>query len=121
MKRLLTTALMVAAGIGFAAPASASAAYLHQAECRDALQGYPTGNDNDFESAHQAINNNWGTRAVNTYQWGFYTRYSDNYMRQDFLVYRSDGVFQVIAKCNDTNLSGQIGSSEDYWTVIAKQ
>lgn len=119
MKYIVLLALLSL--LAFAAPAEA--AYTHQSTCRSALQGYPPGTDNEFKTALTAINNNthWPTLPANSYQWGFFNRYSDNYMRQDFLVYRSDGVFQVIAYCNDSNATDAISSAEDYWTVIAKQ
>lgn len=93
-------------------PVASAQAYLNQSECRSALMG-GGGTDNDYASVGQYF---W----PNTYSfwgWGYYNRYSNNRMRQD-IVYNSGnttGLHDLVFICDDSNGSGQLSWSEDYY------
>lgn len=105
-------------------PIARAAYFLYQAECRQTLNGYPVGNDWEVSGADQAITNNYGG-YTNTWYWGYYNKRSDIEIRQDVIFNRSGSTAtaqtnrQVIMICRDDNRSGQISSSEDWWSVIA--
>lgn len=103
-----------------AKPKARASAYTYQAECMASLSGSPPGTDNEvWETIGIANAHAGGVGNVQDWYWGYFHRYSANYMRQDYYLIKWYGYrIQVIAYCYDGNLSGEVSSSEDWWTSM---
>lgn len=115
MRKLLYT-LLATISLACAVPATASATFMTQAECRSALQGRPSGNDNDVADNMRRLDVSFNTGGHWGWVWGYYNRRSDNNVRQDVIVYanRPDNDYRMAFVCADSNKTGQVSSGEDY-------
>lgn len=115
MRRFVVVLASVVA-FGLIVPAVSSASYMYLSECRSALSGNPSTNDDDVTREINWAESYYGAQEYRQ-EWGDYYRYTDNRVHQNVRLFTWTGGWQYIRltfECNDSNLSGQVSSAEDF-------